>query len=417
MWHKEKNRNPIVRLALLLALASTPMMTSLFKSDYVLAQTPSETPSFPLPTAVPNGTKIRIDGSSSMTRANEALKQRFEKEYSGTNVELATNGTDDALKALQEGKIDIAAIGRGLTPEELEKLGLEQQRLRREKIAIIVGKENPFDKDLSNQLFTKIYTGEVTDWSEVGGAPGKIRVIDRPDFSDTREAFSDYPLFRGRFKTGSTATQLDSDDPAEVVKQLGKDGIGFVLANQVEKLDNVRILSMHKTLPDDPRYPYSQPLVYVFQKNPPEAVKNFVGFATAQPGQEALKVAREEESAAVAAAVARAVSGETDNDTATPGATPGSNSANADGKAAETKNETANSESAGKATNTSASDEGNTGKTETAFLPGENAGASAEAGEGTIPWWWILLPVAVIGALAFWWLLGRRKSQEDDTVA
>ena len=123
MWHKEKNRNPIVRLALLLALASTPMMTSLFKSDYVLAQSPRETPSFPLPTVVPNGTKIRVDGSASMTRANEALKQRFEKEYSGTSVELAYNGTDEALKALEEGKIDIAAIGRGLKPEKLEAQG------------------------------------------------------------------------------------------------------------------------------------------------------------------------------------------------------------------------------------------------------------------------------------------------------
>ncbi|MEM6402871.1 MAG: substrate-binding domain-containing protein, partial [Cyanobacteria bacterium P01_D01_bin.116] len=293
MWHKEKNRNPIVRLALLLVLASTPMMTSLFKSDYVLAQSPRETPSFPLPTVVPNGTKIRVDGSASMTRANEALKERFEKEYSGTDVELGTSGTDEALKALEEGKIDIAAIGRGLTPEQLEKQGLEQQLLRREKIAIIVGKDNPFKGDLSNQKFTQIYTGEITNWSELGGASKEIRVIDRPEFSDTREAFKNYPLFKGELKTGSTATQLTSDDAAEVVKELRDDGIGFVLANQVEKLgDNVRILSMHKVSPTDSRYPYSQPLVYVFKKNPTEAVKNFVGFATAKPGQEALQVAR-----------------------------------------------------------------------------------------------------------------------------
>ncbi|MEL7243904.1 MAG: substrate-binding domain-containing protein, partial [Cyanobacteria bacterium J06573_2] len=431
MWHKEKNTNPIVRLVLLLALASTPMMTNLFKSDYVLAQSPTETPSFPLPTAVPNGTKIKVDGSTSMTRANEALKERFEKEYSGTNVELATNGTDEALKALKERTIDIAAIGRGLSPEQLEKLGFEQQRLRREKIAIVVGKDNPFKRDLDNRLFTKIYTGEITNWSEVGGPDKEIRVIDRPDFSDTREAFKNYPLFRGRFKTGSTATQLDSDDPAEVIKQLGDDGIGFVLANQVENLgDEVRILSMHKTLPDDSRYPYSQPLVYVYRENPSEAVQNFVGFATAEPGREALQVARKAESVAVAAAVSQALSGNAPNATATPGATteetpgatPGATpGVNADGTAAGSGNETANNANGangaanpevGAATNTSASDGGNT----TALLP-DNTGISAETGEGTIPWWWILLPAAVIGALALWWLLGRRKSQEDDTVA
>lgn len=419
MWHKEKNTNPIVRLALLLALASTPMMTSLFKSDYVIAQSPSETPSFPLPTAVPDGTKIKVDGSASMTRANQALKERFEKQYSGADVELATNGTDEALKALEEGEIDIAAIGRGLTPEQLEKLGFEQQLLRREKIAIIVGKDNPFKRDLDNRLFTRIYTGEITNWSQIGGPDKEIRVIDRPDFSDTREAFKGYPLFKNKFKTGATATQLETDDPAQVVKQLGDDGIGFVLANQVENLgDEVRILSMHKTLPDDARYPYSQPLVYVHRQNPSEAVKSFVGFATAGPGEEALQAARKAEAAAVATAVTQATSGDAPNATATPGATTAATpGATADGTAADSGNETANNANGGAnpevgtATNTSASDSNST-----ALLP-DNPGASAEAGQATMPWWWLLLPVAVIGALALWWLLGRRKSQEDDTVA
>ena len=360
---------------------------------------------------MPNGTKIRVDGSASMTRANEALKQRFEKEYSGTNVELANNGTDEALKALEEGKIDIAAIGRGLTPEKLEEQGLEQQLLRREKIAIIVGKNNPFKGDLSNQKFTQIYTGEITNWSELGGPSKEIRVIDRPEFSDTREAFKNYPLFKGRLITGSTATLLDSDDPAEVVNKLGDDGIGFVLANQVEELgDNVRILSMHKVSPTDSRYPYSQPLVYVFKKNPTEAVKIFVGFSTAEPGQEALQVARKAESVAVAAAVAQAVSGDAPDATATPGATPEATSgatpgattgATADGTAAGSGNQAgAANEDVGSATNTSASD--SDGRSTTAP---DNTGIAAETGDGTMPWWWILLPVAVIGALALWWLL------------
>ncbi len=410
MWHKQKNKNPIIRLALLLALASTPMMASLFKSEYVLAQSP-ENSSFPLPTEVEKGTTIKVDGSASMTRANEALKQRFEKEYSGTNVELATNGTDDALKALQDGKVDIAAIGRGLTPEE-EKLGLQQQLLRREKIALIVGNDNPFKGDLSNQRFTQIYRGQIDNWSELGGPSKPIRVIDRPESSDTRQAFNNYPLFDGNLNTGSTATQLDTDDPAEVIKQLGDDGIGFVLANQVEKLgDNVRVLSMHSVLPTDARYPYSQPLVYVFKKNPSEAVKDFVGFATAEPGKEALKAAREEEATAVAAVVARGVTSDAPDATATPGATPQSTEAAAGNT---TANNGAATENVSPATNTSASN--SSGRGDQAFVP-DSASLSAETGEGTIPWWWILLPVAAIGALALWWLLGRRKSQEDDTVA
>ena len=453
MWYKEKNKNPIVSLTLLLALVTTPMLTSFLKSDYVLARGGTETPSFPLPSAVPEGTKIRLDGSTSMTRTNEALKERFEKEYSGAEVKLASNGTNEALKALQEGKIEIAAIGRGLTPDE-EKLGLAQQRLRREKIAIIVGKDNPFKGNLTNKQFAQIYRGEINDWSQLGGRSGKIRVIDLPDSSDTRRAFGNYPVFKGNlFRTGSTATQLDSDDPAEVVKELGNDGIGFVLANQVSKLDNVRVLKMHKTLPDDPRYPYSQPLVYVFKKNPSEAVKNFVGFATAAPGKEALEKAREEEAKAVAATVARSVSGDgnateggTPQTTSTPGSTEAATSdaktttggnetaqsgATSDSKTANAGNENAGvgagnengetatngAEAPGVATATNTSASGETASGDQAFLPGESAGASNEATVGTIPWWWFLLPVAALGALILWWLLGRRKSQEDDTIA
>jgi phosphate transport system substrate-binding protein len=401
MWHKQNNKNPIVRLALLLALASTFRMTSFLKSDYALAQSSTETPSFALPTEVPSGTTIRVDGSASMTRANEALKERFEKEYSGTNVELASNGTDDALKAVQEGKVDIAAIGRGLTPSE-ENQGLSQQRLRREKIAIVVGKDNPYKGDLTNQQFTRIYRGEITDWSEIGGPSGKIRVIDRPELSDTRQAFRNYPLFNGDLTTGSTATQLDSDDPAEVVKQLGDDGIGFVLANQVSKLDNVRVLSMHKTLPDNPKYPYSQPLVYVFKKNPSVAVQNFVGFATAAPGKEAIEEAREQEAAAVAQTVAQALSGD-ENTTGVVTPTPGATEAATNGTV---------TENVGSATNTSAKGSSATG--DQAFVPSQTAGESTVA---RIPWYWFLLPVAALGALILWWLLGRRKAQEDDTVA
>ncbi|NJS16258.1 MAG: DUF4912 domain-containing protein [Nostocaceae cyanobacterium CSU_2_110] len=172
---------------------------------------------------------------------------------------------------------------------------------------------------------------------------------------------------------------------------------------------------MHKTLPDDARYPYSQPLVYVFRRNPSEAVKNFVGFATATPGQEALQTAREEEAFSVAQTVAQAISGDANTTaTTTPGAvtTPGNTQATTDNT---TDNNSTATEGVETATNTSTSSSVNNDNQ--AFVPGESAGVSTEVAEGkTIPWWWILFPAAVLGALVLWWLLGRRRSQEDDTV-
>ncbi|MER3492149.1 MAG: hypothetical protein C4323_07340 [Mastigocladus sp. ERB_26_2] len=316
MWQKEKKDNSIVSLALLLTLATTPVAASVVVSDLALAQS-NDVPSFKLPKAVQSGTTVRIDGSSSLYTINQTMKERFEKKFPGTKVEAAANGADVALIALKEGLIDIAAIGRGLTPEE-KKQGLEQLRLRREKIAIIVSEENPFQGNLSNRGFARIFRGEVTDWSELGRASGKIRVIDRPPNSDIRESFRSYPAFENaKFETGATAVQLNEDSAAEVVKQLGRDGIGYVLANQVSKLKGVRVLRVSRTLPDNPKYPFSQPLVYVYKKNPGVNVAAFLGFVTNAPGQEAIEAARTAEAEAIAAAITDESPTATTTDTAT----------------------------------------------------------------------------------------------------
>ncbi|MBW4677637.1 MAG: DUF4912 domain-containing protein [Desmonostoc geniculatum HA4340-LM1] len=305
MWQQEKKDTSIVKLVLWVALATTPMATALVVSVPILAQSAPETPSFPLPQTVENGTTVRIDGSSSLTAINQSLKDNFEKQFSGTKVEIAANGTDTALRDLLDGKIDIAAIGRGLTPAE-KALGLEQVRLRREKIAIVVGAENPFKQSLTSRQFARIFRGQITNWSQLGGPDAKIRVIDRPETSDTRDTFRDYPAFKAaKFATGANATQLTDDNTAEIVKQLGNDGISYVLANQVSKLEGVRVLQLHQTLPDDAKYPFSQPLVYIYKKNPSLGTASFLGFTLASPGQEAIEQARTAEALAIAASVSQ----------------------------------------------------------------------------------------------------------------
>jgi phosphate transport system substrate-binding protein len=143
MWQQEKKDSVIVNLALSLALATTPLVANLFVLAPAQAQSTSDVTTFPLPQTVEDGTKVRIDGSTSLVMINQSLKDTFEKQFSGTQVEVGVNGADAALKALLEGKIDIAAIARDLTPAEKAQ-GLEKVLLHREKIAIIVGANNPF---------------------------------------------------------------------------------------------------------------------------------------------------------------------------------------------------------------------------------------------------------------------------------
>ncbi|UBF26351.1 extracellular solute-binding protein [Kovacikia minuta CCNUW1] len=250
----------IASLGLLLALAAAPPFVRFYP---VLAQSPAV--DSVAPTALPSGTTVKIDGSNSLATINEALKQRFEQQYPGTKVELAYKGTDAALQALLDGKVDLVAIGRPLTAEEKAR-GLVVKPVTRNKIAIVVGKDNPFKKSLTLAQFAEIFRGEITDWSKLGRTAGPIRVIDRPDTSDTRQAFQNYPVFQGApLQTGPNAVKLSEDSTDAVVKGLGTNGIGYAIADQVSGNPDVRIVAMHSTLPTSPKYPFSQPLAYVYE--------------------------------------------------------------------------------------------------------------------------------------------------------
>jgi phosphate transport system substrate-binding protein len=278
----------VVAMLLALGVAPKPLVNKMFLSP-AIAQSSSTSNKFELPTSVPEGTKVQIDGSQSMTAIDTILKQNFEKQFPNTEVKVQYRGTDAALKSLQEGTIDVAAIGRPLSAQEKAQ-GLREVPLKRHKIAILVGAENPFQGSITIAQFAKIIRGEITDWSELGGAPGQIKVIDQPESAETRKAFQNYPVFRKTpFQTGANAVRLSEDSVEEAIAKLGKDGITYGLANRLTEFPGARVLAMHKTTPDDPRYPFSQPLYYVYNSNKlSPSAQAFLGFATAPDNQQTL---------------------------------------------------------------------------------------------------------------------------------
>lgn len=399
MWQKEKKDSGIANLALFLTLTTTPIATNLLLSAPMLAQSASETPAFELPQTVENGTTLRIDGSSSLVAVNQSLKQSFEQQFAGTRVDLAANGTENALKAVLDGNIDVAALARGLTPEEKAQ-GLEQVRLHRENIAIIVGAENPFKGNLTERQFARIFRGRIADWSQLGAPAGKIRFIDRPESSDTRQTLSSYKVFKAaNFATGSNATQVSEDNTAEIVKQLGTDGISYARANQISKLPGVRVIEVSETTPEDPQ-PFAQPLVYVYRKNPKPSVAAFLGFALASPGQKAIETARVAEAEAIAKGETPALLTATN-----PPATPGATTSPAPG--------TAQFNSA-PITGTTPATTGfpTAGTTDNTLTPPGVAPQEAPQLDRSLLWW-LLLPVGAIAGLLLWFI----KRPSPNTVS
>jgi phosphate transport system substrate-binding protein len=355
--------NSVVTLSLLAGLvAATPM---------VLAQTTEEA-TFPLPASLPAGTKVSVGGSQSLEAINKGMQDGFTKKFPGSEMPApAYTNSQKGIEAVEQGKVDIAGIGRPLTSAEKAK-GLGVKSLGSRKIAIVVGANNPYAKgDITFDQFAKIYRGEITDWSQIKGSKikGKIRVVDLPETSDTRQAFGRYPVFKDGVKTGSNAVKLTEDSAKAISAKLGNDGVGYMPATELKGLSGVQALSMHKTQPDNPKYPFSQPMSYIYKKDgASEGAKAFLGYAGTP------------EAAAVISAA---------------GFTPATG-----GSAAAPATTTDSTASTAPAAGTT-----------TAESP---AAGAADSGKGGWPWW--LIPLGLIGAGAgAWMLLGGKKDEEEET--
>lgn len=256
----------VLSLALLMTFAAPQAAEFVTANESLIAQTDPQASPVPTPFSVPPGARVQIDGSESLTVVNEELRQRYEEAFEGATVEFETSGTPAALQALRDGEIEIASIGRVLTEAEKAE-GLQEIRLPREKIAIIVSPESGFTENLTFEQFAQIFRGDINDWSELGGEPGPIRFVDRPEVSDTRLAISEYDVWErlGGFIPGETVDPVEEDSTDAVVEALGEDGIGYAIYSKVRDRDDVTIIPMHQTLPDDPAYPYSQPRVLVYR--------------------------------------------------------------------------------------------------------------------------------------------------------
>ena len=303
-----KRHNSVVTLAVLLTLVGVSKPAKAF----LLAQSDPATTTFTVPDKLPEDAVVKIASSNSTNSINNSLKDSFAAKYPQAEVNIETQDSNTALKNVSDGQADLAAIGRNLTAEEQAE-GFTAVPVSREKIAVVVSPSNSYDGNLTIDQFARIFRGEITDWAEIGGNPGRIELVDMPDSNDTRQAFPNYPVFQtAEFSTGDTATKIDADSTEAMIENLGENSISYAVANDVTNRDDVKIVTMHQTQPDDSRYPFSQPFNLVYRGTPNEAAKAYVGYATAEGGQEVVTNRVGSISTAVATAIAPGAASPTD---------------------------------------------------------------------------------------------------------
>ncbi|MEE1144862.1 MAG: phosphate ABC transporter substrate-binding protein [Acutalibacteraceae bacterium] len=130
---------------------------------------------------------VSTDGSTSMEKVIGALGEAFQEENSNVTVTYNPTGSGTGITAVAEGRCDIGLSSRSLKDEEKSQ-GLKETVLAYDGIAVIVNPENPV-ADLDVETIAKIYTGEITNWKDVGGNDGEIVLIGREANSGTRDGF------------------------------------------------------------------------------------------------------------------------------------------------------------------------------------------------------------------------------------
>jgi len=239
---------------------------------------------FPRQTSVPAGTRISIDGSTSMVLINQALKTSFPSTYPGTVVNTSATGSDNGIQALLGGSVNLAAISRSLTSAE-QLQGLVAVPVARDRIAIVVGASNPFRRSLSRSQLQQIFRGEISNWSTFGGPDRPIRVINRPSVSGTHKAFRELVLGGADFGKTPNITTLDRDATTPLLRLLGSDGISYATFDQVANQQTARVIAIDGSMPDADSYPFQRSLFYVYRNPIDPAVKAFLGFALSADGQ------------------------------------------------------------------------------------------------------------------------------------
>ena len=189
-------------------------------------------------TAAAGGT-VSTDGSTSMEKVIGALGESFMEANSGTTFTYNPTGSGSGIEAVKNGTADIGLASRSLKDEE-KAGGLTETVIALDGIAVIVHAQNKVT-DLTVEQIAKIFTGEITDWSQVGGDPGAISCIGRESGSGTRDGFESITGTKDSCKLDQELTSTGG-----VIEAVAgnPNAIGYASLSAVESKDTVKAVTV-----------------------------------------------------------------------------------------------------------------------------------------------------------------------------
>lgn len=233
---------------------------------------------------------ITLAGSTSMEKLCEAMSESFMEAYPNVTVTAEYTGSGAGLESLAAKSVDIGNASRNLKDEE-KSSGAVENVVAIDGIAVITDKDNKATK-LSKEDLTKIYTGEITNWSELGGADEAIVVIGREAGSGTRDAFEELLEVADECKY---AQELDSTGAVLAKVTATPGAIGYVSLDVVD--DTVATVALDGVEPTEEnilagKYLLSRPFVMATNgeiSEQSELVQAWFDYIKSDAGQKVIK--------------------------------------------------------------------------------------------------------------------------------
>lgn len=236
-----------------------------------------------------NGT-VSTDGSTSMEQVIGALSEAFEKD-AGIKVTYNPTGSSAGITAVSSGRCDIGLSSRSLKDEEIAS-GLTGTVLANDGIAVIVNPSNHVS-DIDLETIAKIYKGEITNWSELGGSDAEIVLIGREASSGTRDGFESIIGAKDECKYRNELTST-----GDVIATVAGNPNAIGYASLAAIKDTVKALSVNGIVPSeasvkDGSYLLQRPFVLVTKTDAKlsESAQKFFDFITSPDASDIISAA------------------------------------------------------------------------------------------------------------------------------
>jgi len=235
---------------------------------------------------------IVIKGSDTLgAKLVPQLAEQFKSQHPGATFDIAAEGSATGFAALIDKTAAIGMASRPAKPEEIangKAKGVEMKEtiVAYDGIAVIVNTANPI-KGLTKKQVEQIFTGDITDWSAVGGSGGKISVYTRNTSSGTYAEFKELAMKKRDYAPDSQKLAGNEQIAQEVSKN--PNGVGYV-GLAYTKANGIKVVPIDGASPSKESvlaksYAYARPTFYYTNGEPTGVVKEFIDFTVNPEGQ------------------------------------------------------------------------------------------------------------------------------------